>query len=137
MIAVSIAIAVSVTVAVPASGTFRTVQYHTEILETFLLVDIFQFRQHAAIQQAAAYHENSTVSQLFDNLRVGHDVDGRTVYEDIVVLAAQGFYQRSQLAVLQQFRRVGRNSADGKNMQIVVFLSFTMISLQLSTRFPR
>ncbi len=89
MITVSIAIAVSVTVAVPASGTFRAVQYHAEVPETFLLIDVFQFGQHAAIQQAAAYHEDGTVRQFLDNLRVGHDVDGRTVYEDIVVLAAK------------------------------------------------
>lgn len=50
MIAVTIAIAVSITVAVPTSGTFRTVQYHAEVLETFLLVDVFQFGQHAAVQ---------------------------------------------------------------------------------------
>ena len=122
MITVSIAIAVSVTVAVPASGTFRAVQYHAEVPETFLLIDVFQFGQHAAIQQAAAYHEDGTVRQFLDNLRVGHDVDGRTVYEDIVVLAAKRPYQGGQLAVLQQFRRVGGDGADGEDMQVVVFL---------------
>ena len=77
MIAVPIAIAVSVTVTVPASGTFRTVQYHAEVLETFFLIDAFQFGQHAAVQQAIAYHEDGAVSQLLDDLRVGHDVNRR------------------------------------------------------------
>lgn len=137
MITVSIAIAVSVTVAVPASGTFRAVQYHAEVPETFLLIDVFQFGQHAAIQQAAAYHEDGTVRQFLDNLRVGHDVDGRTVYEDIVVLAAKRPYQGGQLAVLQQFRRVGGTVPMGRICRLSYFLSATMISFQFSTRFPR
>ena len=36
-----VAVAIAISIAIAASGTFCTVQYHAEVLETFLLINIF------------------------------------------------------------------------------------------------
>ena len=115
---VSVAIAVSVA----SSGAFRSVQYHGEVLESFHGIHCFQFGEHGAVQQAGTDNEDGAVRQLLDDLCVGYNVDGRTVDEDIVVFRSQSCYQVSQFAVLQYLRRVGRDCADGDEVQVFVFL---------------
>lgn len=63
----TIAVVVTITIAVTSSGTFRSVQYHGEVLEAFPGVHGFQLGKYDA------------VCQLLDDLRIGHDVDGRIV----------------------------------------------------------
>ena len=82
----------------------------------------FQFGEHGAVQQAGTDNEDGAVRQLLDDLCVGHNVDGRTIDEDIVVFRSQSCYQVSQFAVLQYLRRVGRDCADGDEVQVFVFL---------------
>lgn len=86
-----ITVAVTIMIVV-SSPNFCTVQYHTEILKAFLLVDTLQFSQHTTVQQATTDDKDGAVSQFLDDLRISHNVDRRAVNKDIVVLATQGFY---------------------------------------------
>lgn len=118
----TIAIVVTITIAVTSSCTFRSVQYHGEVLEAFPGVHGFQFGKHGAVQQAGTNHEDGAVRQLLDDLCIGHDVDGWAIDEDVIVFRSQSRYQCRQFAVFQQLGRIGRYCSDGDDMQVSVFL---------------
>ena len=99
---------------------FRAVQYDGHVLETLFVVHPLQFGQHAAFQQSGAHHEKGAVGLLFDDLRVGHDVDGRTVDKDIIILSAQFLNECFEAGFCQQLCRVGRNGAGGQQVQVRV-----------------
>ena len=92
---------VSVAIAVTSSGAFSSVQYHGEVFKSFSGIHIFQFGKHGPVQQAGADYEDGTVCHFFDDLRIGHNVDGWTVDEDIIIFQSQSCYQVSQLSVFQ------------------------------------
>ena len=54
-------IVVAIAIAVAASGTFRSVEYHGQVLETLLGVDGFKVGEHGAVKQPGTYHKDSAV----------------------------------------------------------------------------
>ena len=68
-------------IAVADIPAVRAVEDHHHVFETLLLIDILQNGQHGALEQIGAYHEDRPVGRLLDNLRISHDVNGRTVNE--------------------------------------------------------
>ena len=122
-------------------AAFSAVQHKGHILEPLFLVVALQFGEHIALQQPGTYHKEGTLCQLFDDLRIGHNVYRRTVDEDVIVTAAQRFHQFPETGFCQQFRRVGRNGTyrqDGQagiigffpNQSVNVFHPFAQIVTQ-------
>ena len=103
-VTVVITIAVAVTVSVATTASLGSIQDQGHVLVFFLPVDFLQFSKHTQFKQSCTNHENSTVSQLLDYLRVGHQFDGRTVNQHIFVLFPYGIYYLFQPVVEQQFR---------------------------------
>ena len=116
-----ITIPIAITVSVATTASLGSIQDQGHVLVFFLPVDFLQFSKHTQFKQSCTNHENSTVSQLLDYLRVGHQFDGRTVNQHIFVLFPYGIYYLFQPVVEQQFGGVGRYGADRKDVQIFLF----------------
>ena len=108
-----ISVFVAVTVAVAAGGgAAGTVEDHSQVLEFAFLVDRLQLREHRALQQAGAHHEEGAVAVAFDDLGVGHDLYGRAVDDDEVIIIFKFTDGLLEARVGHEFRRVGRDGAD-------------------------
>ena len=66
-VTVVITIAIAVTVSVATTASLGSVQDQGHVL-----VDFLQFSKHTPFKQSCTNHENTTVCQLLDNLRVGY-----------------------------------------------------------------
>ena len=71
-VTVVITIAIAVTVSVATTASLGSVQDQGHVLLFFLPVDFLQFSKHTPFKQSCTNHENTTVCQLLDNLRVGY-----------------------------------------------------------------
>ena len=114
LVAVLVVVAVAaVAVAAVAAGT--AVEDEAEVVVLVAGVEFLEFGEHAALQEAHAHHEDGTIDVVADNLRVGDDVDRRTVDEDVVILLTQHIDGLAEELGLEQLRGVGR---DGAHRQI-------------------
>lgn len=102
-VTVVITIPIAVAVSVAAAAALGSVQDKGHVLVFLLPVDFLQFGEHTPFEQSRADHEDGAVGQLLDNLRVGHQFDGRTVNQHIFVLFPYGIYYLFQPVVEQQF----------------------------------
>ena len=89
------------------------------VLELLLLVELLHLRQHAALHQACAYHEDGEVGKLLVDRGIGHHLDRRTVEEHIVVLGAHLADELFEERREEQLGRVGRNGADGQHVEVL------------------
>ena len=89
-VTVVITIPIAVAVSVAAAAALGSVQDKGHVLVFLLPVDFLQFGEHTPFEQSCADHEDGAVAQLLDNLRVGHQFDGRTVDQHIVVSLPYG-----------------------------------------------
>ena len=83
-------IPIAVTVSVASTASLGSIQDQGHVLVFLLPVDFLQFGEHTPYEQSCADHEDGAGAQLLDNLRVGHQFDGRTVDQHIVVSLPYG-----------------------------------------------
>lgn len=93
-----------------------------EILVLAGLVESFQFRDQGFVQQAGAHHEEGPINALVDDLGIRHDVDRRTVDEDVFVLLAKCLDRFCKPLVGNQFGWIRGNRPDGQEAQGRVFV---------------
>ena len=113
VIAVSVAVFISVTVAVSAGVYLCCVEHECHVLESAVAVVVFEGAEHASFEQSGAYYEQRAVNRAFDNVGVSHEVDRRSVDEDVLVVVAQGFDEFAKERIAEQLDRVGRDCANG------------------------
>ena len=114
----SVAVVVAVTVAVAASvGGFGAVEQQGHVLELAFIVVAVDDGQHVALQQAGTHDEQGEVGPAGNDAGIGHHLDGRTVDEDIVVVAAQGGDELFHARAEEEFRRVGGQGAYGDDVR--------------------
>lgn len=118
MIARTVAVVIAVPVAV-AVGTaaLGAVQDDGHVRELLFGVNVLQLAQHAALQQAGTDHKDGAVGILRQDVGIGHQLDGRTVYQDIVVTGTEVGKQCLQALARQQLRRIGRNGAHRQHVE--------------------
>ena len=92
-VAVTISVAVRVAVAVSALVVAGAVEDEGHAGVFLLLIEAVELGEHRALQKPGADDEEGPVGVAVDDLGVGHDLDGRTVDEDVVVLRAQPGHQ--------------------------------------------
>ena len=114
-IAVAVVIAVA-TVTVAAVGGGGAVEKDGHVGELLVLVVTLDHGEHVALHEVGTDNEDVQVGPLGDDARVGHNLHGRTVEEDEVVLAVQGVEQVLQLGVEEQLGGVGRYGAHGDDI---------------------
>lgn len=116
-IAVVVAVLVAVAITVAAFAGVGAVEHQGHVLEALLVVVALQHRQHVALQQSRAHHEQGAVHHPLYDLRVGHHLHGRAVDEDIVILLPQRGYQFGEPRLGQQLRGVRRHGAHRQQPQ--------------------
>ena len=104
-------------VAIAVFGT-RAVEQQGHIVVFLVVVVLLQFRQHAAVHKPRADYEERDVYDMANDGGIGHDVYGRAVQENVVVLLLQGFHHRHQAGRIEQFRGVGRYFADWQEVKV-------------------
>lgn len=82
-----------------------------------LLIEAVELGEHRALEQSGTDDEEGPVGIPVDDLGVGHDLDGRTVDEDVVVLRAQLGHQLGKPRRLEQLGRVRRDGAHGQEVE--------------------
>ena len=116
-VVIAIVVAVAVVVAVAAALRLGAVEHERHVLELLVLVELLQVAQHRALHQAGTHHEDGAVGELLDDLRIGNHLDGRTVYEHIVVLPAHLLDELAEAVGEEQLGGVGRHRADGQDVE--------------------
>ena len=118
-VAVTVAITIAVTVAVvavSAADVLRAVEDDCHVLVGVLLIEYVDFLQEAAVHDAGADDEEADIDIFLQDNRVGDDVDGRTVNDDVVILVFHFFHQFAHSVVEEKLCRVGRYDADGHDV---------------------
>ena len=118
-VAVTVAITIAVTVAVvavSAADVLRAVEDDCHVLVGVLLIEYVDFLQEAAVHDAGADDEEADIDIFLQDNRVGDDVDGRTVNDDVVILVLHLFHQFAHFVVEEKLCRVGRYDADGHDV---------------------
>lgn len=83
-------------VAVAVAGEGGAVEDEGHVAVFALVVYALEFGEHDALQKSGADYEDGTVHMRVDDLCVGHHLDGRTVYEDVVVMRSELIYQLAE-----------------------------------------
>ena len=91
-----------------------------EILETLLVVELLEVGHVLLFQQPSAHYEDGAIHIGVDDLRIGHNVNGRTVNDDIIKGRFHVFNQLAKPLIADKLRGVGRNAAYGQYEQILV-----------------
>lgn len=112
-VAVTISVAIGMGVAVSALVVAGAVEDEGHAGVFLLLIEAVELGEHRALEQSGTDDEEGPVGIPVDDLGVGHDLDGRTVDEDVVVLRAQLGHQLGKPRRLEQLGRVRRDGAHG------------------------
>ena len=132
-IAIAVAIAaVAITVAVVTVVVFGigAVEQHGHVVVLFLVVVLLQLGQHAALQQPSTDNEDGEVSLTTDDGGIGHNLNGGTVNEDVVVLLTQLVEHGLQLGRVEQLcgvRRYLTHRQEVECFDICVLLHLTVL----------
>ena len=95
-VVVSVAVTISISVAIVAvfavivpTIILRTIEDNAHVLVLLVVVELLQLLNHRPFKQATAHHENHPVGILLEYLCVCHNLNWRTVYENVVELLAE------------------------------------------------
>lgn len=94
-------------------------------------VDGLDTGKHTTVHQPGSYYKEGVVGMLTNDVSIGDQIDWRRVEEDIVVLTPQLGQCFGQPITQKQLRGIGRDGADGKNIEIVVDLSLHNQAVQV------
>ena len=86
-----------------------TIQDDSQILELSALVETFQLRQLAAVQDTGADDVDSQVGDTVYNRSIGHHARRDIIHDDVIVTLAEFGEHLVQTVAQQQLSRVGRN----------------------------
>ena len=81
------------------------------------LVEVFDDRKDALVHQSCPHHEYGHVYCLGDDARVGHEVDRRTVEEDVVELSPHLLDHALEVVREKELCRVRRKGSDRKDKE--------------------
>ena len=115
LIAVLIAILIAIT-----AGSLGAVKKYDKVVIALGGVVLVDLREHGTFEEASANDKDGHVCERSDYVCIRHDLDGRTVEEDVVIVRAQFLDQRGQTRLGKKLCRVGRHGADGKGVEGVV-----------------
>ena len=116
-VAVTISVAIGMGVAVSALVVAGAVEDEGHAGVFLLLIEAVELGEHGALKEACADDEEGPVGVPVDDLGVGHDLDGRTVDEDVVIPGPQPGHQLREPRGLEQLGRVRGDGADGKEVE--------------------
>ena len=105
-----------------AHAGLRAVEDEGHVAILACVVKALELLEQGAVEQSGAHDEDRSVHVARDDLRIGDDLDRRTVEQDVVVLAANLFQQVLQAAVAQQLGGVRRHDADWQDAQVLIAL---------------
>lgn len=111
---------VAVLVGVAASAADGGIEDKRHVLESLLEVQIVEFGKHAALKQSHTNYKYRAVGFMLDDLRIGHDIDRRTVDEYIIVVLAQLCNKLTEAIRFKQLGRIGRYRAYRQHTQIAM-----------------
>lgn len=122
-VAIAITIAVTVTAIAYLMGN-GSVQDEGHVVQLLAAVDLFEFRQHAAVEFTYPYHEDGEVGNSVGDGSIGDDSYRYVIDEDIVVTGTELGNQFFQPFAQQQFGRI-RSGRTGRNqIQVLAYAVF-------------
>ena len=94
------------------------VKHQSQVFVLLIRIESLNSREHRALEQFRTNNENSLVDKTVDYLRIGNNLNRRTVDNNLVVFLANTLHQFFKAAVEEQFSWVGRNYTHRDNVKI-------------------
>ena len=99
-----------------------TVENNRDVMVTLVVIQLLDAGKHLAFEQSGTDDEDGHIGVAVDNLRVGHNLDGRTIEQDIVILGAQLVEERFQAGGIEKLGGVGGNGTHGKDVHEMILV---------------